>query len=507
MTLNLFGNLKQALQWVQKTPERSVAEAYQAAVNIKKIEDEYFNGSEISNLAGYSENTFSLFQIQLNKYLSTIDVSLAAYKVSAKMPYCLPVSDVSQISKPLGNPNLDDNAPSLTQQLAFIDFMLSRYRLPTETNDIAIGNSSSIQLLDIKDELDSKSKKKGKFSLYPNNSQTNGKPPKKDDAVVPIENSILPGSFFKAFDRIKRNVSSSYSNYEQNIVDELRQSRRRINAALKYLAFLVITVLAVQFLSKSLVYSPLLDYWVGNQGTEIKFSASMQERAFNSFKAVKERLEFELLISKAVALSSPPKELEKPPANNSPSEKENPTINSGTNNEKEKPSTTSTAQKEQGNEKGKESVNAEEEFEKRLQQESLKILKEFNRSSWEGIKNLLADSTAGFVFYFIVISGRRQLRVIKDFFDETMYSLNDNAKAFLIIVSTDTFVGFHSSEGWDALLIVLFDHFGLPENKILTMAFISTVPVFLDGLFKFWIFQYLNQSSPSTAAIYSEMNE
>jgi hypothetical protein len=29
----------------------------------------------------------------------------------------------------------------------------------------------------------------------------------------------------------------------------------------------------------------------------------------------------------------------------------------------------------------------------------------------------------------------------------------------------------------------------------------------LDGLFKFWIFQYLRQSSPSTAAIFNEMNQ
>jgi CemA family. len=77
----------------------------------------------------------------------------------------------------------------------------------------------------------------------------------------------------------------------------------------------------------------------------------------------------------------------------------------------------------------------------------------------------------------------------------------------LIIVATDTFVGFHSSDGWDALFFVIFSHFGLPENPILTKTFIATVPVFLDGLFKFWIFQYLRQSSPSTAAIFSEMNQ
>jgi hypothetical protein len=148
-----------------------------------------------------------------------------------------------------------------------------------------------------------------------------------------------------------------------------------------------------------------------------------------------------------------------------------------------------------------------EEVESLIQQESIRILKKYNQASLDGVKNLLADVTSAFVFYIFLLSGRKELRTIKEFLDEILYSLNDNAKAFLIIISTDTFVGFHSSEGWDALLTVVFEHFGLPENKILAQSFISTVPVFLDGLFKFWIFQYLTQASPATATIYREMNE
>jgi hypothetical protein len=85
--------------------------------------------------------------------------------------------------------------------------------------------------------------------------------------------------------------------------------------------------------------------------------------------------------------------------------------------------------------------------------------------------------------------------------------LNDNAKAFLIIVITDTFVGYHSSDGWEVLINTFSIHFGLPENRNLSLAFIATVPVFLDALLKFWVFQTLTSSSPSTAAIYDEMNK
>jgi len=38
-------------------------------------------------------------------------------------------------------------------------------------------------------------------------------------------------------------------------------------------------------------------------------------------------------------------------------------------------------------------------------------------------------------------------------------------------------------------------------------AFIATIPVILDTLFKYWIFRYLNRLSPSAVATYRTMNE
>jgi hypothetical protein len=309
--------------------------------------------------------------------------------------------------------------------------------------------------------------------------------------VTPIEKSILPGSFFKAFDRVKRNLSGSYPDYERDIVEELRQSRTRINQALRYIVILVISVIAVQFLSKALIFSPLINSFTDANNMSIKFSPAIEEKAFKALQTAKERIEFDFMI-KTISLeqsklkqesvnpeASPKSEITKPEV--AKSEEKTPELS-----EKKSPS---------------------EEMESLIQQESIKILKRFNEASLDGVKNLLADITAAIVFYLFLLSGRKELNTIKEFLDEVLYSLNDNAKAFLIIISTDTFVGFHSSEGWDALLTVIFDHFGLPENKILAQSFISTVPVFLDGLFKFWIFQYLTQASPATATIYREMNE
>jgi hypothetical protein len=53
----------------------------------------------------------------------------------------------------------------------------------------------------------------------------------------------------------------------------------------------------------------------------------------------------------------------------------------------------------------------------------------------------------------------------------------------------------------------VLEHFGLPRNDEFIDMFIATFPVMLDTVFKYWIFRYLNQVSPSAVATYRNMNE
>jgi hypothetical protein len=353
-----------------------------------------------------------------------------------------------------------------------------------------------------------------KFQMFKNAKTRNYR--QTPQPVTPIEKSILPGSFFKAFERVKRNLSGSYSEYERDIVEELRQSRTRINQALRYIVILVISVIAVQFLSKSLIFSPLINSFTDANNMAIKFSPAIEEKAFKALQAAKERIEFDFTI-KTIMLEQARLKQESVKHEVGKSEVGKSEVSKQETAKSEVGKSEALPKAEAGKSEGakseekaielSEKKSQSEEVEALIQQESLKILKKFNAASLDGVKNLLADITSAVVFYLFLLSGRKELNTIKEFLDEVLYSLNDNAKAFLIIISTDTFVGFHSSEGWDALLTVIFEHFGLPENKILAQSFISTVPVFLDGLFKFWIFQYLTQASPATATIYREMNE
>jgi len=105
------------------------------------------------------------------------------------------------------------------------------------------------------------------------------------------------------------------------------------------------------------------------------------------------------------------------------------------------------------------------------------------------------------------MTNREGLEILKSFIDETVYGLSDSAKAFIIILFTDMFVGFHSPHGWEVLLEGLAKHLGLPANRNFIFLFIATFPVILDTIFKYWIFRYLNRISPSAVATYKNMNE
>ena len=490
--------LQNIFSWVKNSPERLIDEAFEVAVDIKRIEEENFNGNKIANDGSFGSSVFSVFEIQLQKYLRTINSRLNFYKVSASLPYLQPQSSSNQaniaIAKyapnnqeldPVSNGQLLSNQLagnsrkfSIYQKLAFIDYTLERYNGASDrTIDIAANSSVNANPSTTKPAQEDDRETEEKFQLFNTNKAKNYR--RNAQQVSSVEKTILPGSLFRAFDRVKRNLSSSYVDYEKDIVEELRQSRERINQALRYIVILVISVIAVQFLSKALIFSPMINSFVDNNDMTVKFSPAIKEKAFKELQLAKEQIEFDYMIKSIVLEQSrSSQESVKPESSNS---------------------------EERANEPSEK--RSSEQLEASIQQESVKILKKYNAASLDGVKNLLADITSAFVFYLFLISGRKELRTLKEFLDEILYSLNDNAKAFLIIISTDTFVGFHSSEGWDALLTVLFEHFGLPENKILAQSFISIVPVFLDGLFKFWIFQYLTQASPATATIYREMNE
>lgn len=139
--------------------------------------------------------------------------------------------------------------------------------------------------------------------------------------------------------------------------------------------------------------------------------------------------------------------------------------------------------------------------------ETIRLAIMYNEPNIQLLLQLLTDVIGITIPVFSFIMGRKRLAVSNSRIQESFYSLSDTMKAFSILPLTDLCVGFHSPHGWEILIGSFFEHFGLIPNKYVISRFVSTFPVILDTVSKYWIFRHLNRTSPSIVATYHTMSE
>nr|UOI08127.1 envelope membrane protein [Eremophila maculata]UYG23377.1 envelope membrane protein [Eremophila maculata subsp. brevifolia] len=105
------------------------------------------------------------------------------------------------------------------------------------------------------------------------------------------------------------------------------------------------------------------------------------------------------------------------------------------------------------------------------------------------------------------ILGNEELVILNSWAQEFLYNLSDTVKAFSILLLTDLCIGFHSPHGWELMIGSVYKDFGFVHNDQIISGLVSTFPVILDTIFKYWIFRYLNRVSPSLVVIYHSMND
>lgn len=116
------------------------------------------------------------------------------------------------------------------------------------------------------------------------------------------------------------------------------------------------------------------------------------------------------------------------------------------------------------------------------------------------------------IIYFTILSGyfilrNEELAIMNSWVQEFLYNLSDTIKAFSIILVTDLWVGFHSPNGWELIINSFYNDFGFAHNEQIISSLVSTFPVILDTIVKYWVFRYLTNVSPSLVIIYHSMNE
>nr|YP_010689951.1 envelope membrane carbon uptake protein [Ceratostigma griffithii]WBR75987.1 envelope membrane carbon uptake protein [Ceratostigma minus]WBR75741.1 envelope membrane carbon uptake protein [Ceratostigma griffithii]WBR75823.1 envelope membrane carbon uptake protein [Ceratostigma griffithii]WBR76069.1 envelope membrane carbon uptake protein [Ceratostigma minus]WBR76233.1 envelope membrane carbon uptake protein [Ceratostigma minus] len=116
------------------------------------------------------------------------------------------------------------------------------------------------------------------------------------------------------------------------------------------------------------------------------------------------------------------------------------------------------------------------------------------------------------IICFLILSGysiigNEELLILNSWVQEFLYNLSDTIKAFSILLLIDFCIGFHSPHGWELMIGSIYNDFGFVHNDQILSGLVSTFPVILDTIFKYWIFHYLNRVSPSLVVIYHSMND
>nr|YP_010518129.1 envelope membrane protein [Dryopteris fulgens]UXN84480.1 envelope membrane protein [Dryopteris fulgens]UXN84656.1 envelope membrane protein [Dryopteris fulgens] len=145
-------------------------------------------------------------------------------------------------------------------------------------------------------------------------------------------------------------------------------------------------------------------------------------------------------------------------------------------------------------------------FDANAYDETTQLATTYNELNIQLLLQLVTDVISIATPTLLLITGRKRLAVLNSWIQESFYSLNDTMKAFSILSLTDLCVGFHSPHGWEIVIGSLFEHFGLIPNKYVISRLVSTFPVILDTVSKYWIFRHLNRTSPSIVATYHTMS-
>lgn len=259
---------------------------------------------------------------------------------------------------------------------------------------------------------------------------------------------VLPRSLIGVVDQVRRQLDPEA---EANVVAGFRRRRDSTLVSLRILLLLILVPVLVQQISRTYVFSPLVDRFAPDNAFLTYPKPKLEEQAVEKLRVFQAEVEFDALL------------------------------------------------------KGK-PLPSREELQAQLAQKADQLKEEADLESTQAIKNVLSDLGAIFGFVLVCLFGQRDIRVLRGFLDELIYGLSDSAKAFAIILATDIFVGFHSPEGWTVLMNGVANHFGLPARQNFIMLFIATFPVVLATVFKYWIFRYLNRSSPSSVATLRNMN-
>ncbi|PKA53374.1 Chloroplast envelope membrane protein [Apostasia shenzhenica] len=154
---------------------------------------------------------------------------------------------------------------------------------------------------------------------------------------------------------------------------------------------------------------------------------------------------------------------------------------------------------------GKSPPLSDEEVWVELRHKVIELRDEFRLENRRAFANIWSDMIYGVTLFILVYANKSKVALLKFTGYKLLNNISDTGKAFLIILITDIFLGYHSESGWQSLIEIILDRYGLEVDQAAVTIFICTFPVVIDACVKLWLFKFLPRLSPNVANIFQEM--
>jgi translation elongation factor EF-1beta len=254
-------------------PDRSLSEAYQIAITINSLENDYAN--QVSTHSKGSRTDYSSY------ILEEIESNIAILQ--------------HKISEFHGaNVNSDRLSYYYAEKLIFIEGILAKYKLNNRAfSSNAIDVRSTPMRSTIFPQIPMRNFTPSPAAERENEPTFSGKP------------KILPRSIGRTVDKLKKDFTPQA---EKQVLRDFRRSRSKTFIAAKVLVMLIVIPLLAHLLSKTLIVMPIVEHTRAESESEIFLHAEMKEEALKEIQIFEDELKLETMFHHAPPMSPEVKE-------------------------------------------------------------------------------------------------------------------------------------------------------------------------------------------------------
>ncbi|GGA56444.1 hypothetical protein CYANOKiyG1_77340 [Okeania sp. KiyG1] len=292
-----------ANEWFRQTPERALDMAYDAALNIKAMEEKHFGGQKISLAsASYGDSVKSYFNSELKRYLKVIQTRLAEFNTSVSVVGIFEKKKFADGENKLNKyyqQEFQDRPSIILEKLEFIDEVASRYRKQTKSpiqksnSMVEVPDASpSLAIISSQDNINNSIN-----NISSNSSIDTTETLKRDQP----ETSFLPRSLLSTFKRIKKELDPEA---EEDVIKKFRKSKVKTIISVRFILLLILVPLLIHQLSKITFVGFLVDHFmpISSQQEEIFINHDLEEEALMELRKYEEELHFQIYLGHAPEL-------------------------------------------------------------------------------------------------------------------------------------------------------------------------------------------------------------